>query len=55
MLPALLPHLKPGGRIVALIKPQFELARHQVGKGGVVREESLRQLAIERVTSYNFV
>ncbi len=52
VLPALLPHLKPGGRIVALIKPQFELARHQVGKGGVVREESLRQLAIERVTTF---
>lgn len=52
VLPALMPHLKPGGRIVALIKPQFELARHQVGKGGVVREESLRQVAIERVTVF---
>jgi len=52
VLPALLPHLKPGGRIVALVKPQFELARHQVGQGGVVREESLRQLAVERVTAF---
>lgn len=30
--------LKPGGRIVALVKPQFQAARREVGKGGVVRD-----------------
>lgn len=38
ILPALRPLLKPGGRTVALIKPQFEAGRDQVGKSGVVRD-----------------
>jgi 23S rRNA (cytidine1920-2'-O)/16S rRNA (cytidine1409-2'-O)-methyltransferase len=37
------------GEAVVLIKPQFEAGREHVGKGGIVREESARQLAIERV------
>jgi 23S rRNA (cytidine1920-2'-O)/16S rRNA (cytidine1409-2'-O)-methyltransferase len=46
VLPALLPHLAPGGRIVALIKPQFEAGRGVVGKGGILRDESVRQEVI---------
>ncbi|MBF0282964.1 MAG: TlyA family RNA methyltransferase [Magnetococcales bacterium] len=41
--------LKPGGTGVTLIKPQFEVGREKVGKGGVVREESFHQEAVERV------
>ena len=37
------------GEAVVLIKPQFEAGREHVGKGGIVREEAARQLAIERV------
>ena len=37
------------GEVVVLIKPQFEAGREHVGKGGIVREESARKLAIERV------
>ena len=37
------------GEAVVLVKPQFEAGREHVGKGGIVREESARQLAIERV------
>ena len=37
------------GEAVVLIKPQFEAGREHVGKGGIVREESARQLAIKRV------
>jgi len=37
------------GEAVVLIKPQFEAGREHVGKGGIVREESARQLAIGRV------
>jgi 23S rRNA (cytidine1920-2'-O)/16S rRNA (cytidine1409-2'-O)-methyltransferase len=44
--PALLPHLQPGGFFLPLIKPQFEAGRGQVGKGGVVRDETVRRAAI---------
>src|SRR5215212_5149041 len=33
---------RPGGRLVALVKPQFEAERGEIGKGGVVREEAVR-------------
>lgn len=44
--------LKPGGSIVCLIKPQFELQRDQVGKGGIVREKELHEEAIEKIRSH---
>lgn len=43
------PYGKP---IVALVKPQFEVGRDQVGKGGVVRDESARRGAIEKVRTW---
>jgi 23S rRNA (cytidine1920-2'-O)/16S rRNA (cytidine1409-2'-O)-methyltransferase len=49
VLPATLPHLDPAGRIYALIKPQFEVGRERVGKGGIVRDESARQDALDGV------
>jgi 23S rRNA (cytidine1920-2'-O)/16S rRNA (cytidine1409-2'-O)-methyltransferase len=48
VVPALVPHLLPGGVLLALIKPQFEAGRGQVGKGGIVRDEALRREVIER-------
>lgn len=38
---ALPPLLAPAGHIVALIKPQFESRREEVGKGGIVRDDSV--------------
>ena len=38
VLPALLPLLKPGGTLLSLVKPQFELQPGQVGKGGIVKD-----------------
>jgi 23S rRNA (cytidine1920-2'-O)/16S rRNA (cytidine1409-2'-O)-methyltransferase len=35
------PLLKPGGRLLMLVKPQFELQPGQVGKGGIVRDPAL--------------
>jgi 23S rRNA (cytidine1920-2'-O)/16S rRNA (cytidine1409-2'-O)-methyltransferase len=51
ILPAAVPLLQPSGRMVILIKPQFEVGKGQVGKGGIVRETSLHQAACERVSS----
>jgi 23S rRNA (cytidine1920-2'-O)/16S rRNA (cytidine1409-2'-O)-methyltransferase len=38
--------------IIALIKPQFEVGKGQVGKGGVVRDPNLRQEVIEKLTVF---
>ena len=38
--------------LVALVKPQFEAERHDVGKGGVVRDEAVRQAACEKVRDW---
>ncbi|GAM10640.1 putative rRNA methyltransferase YqxC [Geobacter sp. OR-1] len=52
-LDKILPHviilIKPLARIVALIKPQFEVGRGEVGKGGVVRDESKHHDVVEKV------
>jgi 23S rRNA (cytidine1920-2'-O)/16S rRNA (cytidine1409-2'-O)-methyltransferase len=42
----------PGKPIVALVKPQFEVGRDQVGKGGVVRDEAARARAIDKVRDW---
>lgn len=52
VLPACVRFLRPGGLVVALVKPQFELTPEKVGKGGVVREEAFRLEAVERVTAF---
>jgi len=41
--------LKPEGDLVCLIKPQFELRREQIGKGGVVRDPEAHDEAVERI------
>ena len=43
VLPAVRRLLKPHGRIIALVKPQFEAGRNQVGKGGVVRDAQVHR------------
>lgn len=49
ILPAIVPLLRPDGRMVILIKPQFEVGKGQVGKGGIVREPELHAAACLRV------
>lgn len=49
ILPVLPPLIRTGGRVVTLIKPQFEVGREGIGKGGIVREDKWRRVAIERV------
>ena len=49
ILPAMVPLLRPKGRMVILVKPQFEVGRAQVGKGGIVRRPELHEVACLRV------
>jgi len=49
ILPAAAPLLQPDGRMVILIKPQFEVGKGQVGKGGIVRDPDLHRQACQRV------
>jgi len=49
VIPSILLFLNPGAGIIALIKPQFEVGRGQVGKGGIVRDEASRAAAVEKV------
>ncbi len=52
ILPAVTGWLKPEGQVVALIKPQFEAGRDQVGKGGVVRDPSIQAEVLRRVLNW---
>jgi len=49
ILPAIIAIASPGCDLLILIKPQFELEKRDVGKGGIVRDESLREKAVQRV------
>src|SRR6185295_15581295 len=49
VLPALPPLAKPGAPVIALVKPQFEVGRADVGKGGIVRDEAARARALAEV------
>lgn len=52
VIPPLKDILKPGGALVALIKPQFEVGKGQVGKGGIVRDESKHQEVVDKIKSF---
>jgi 23S rRNA (cytidine1920-2'-O)/16S rRNA (cytidine1409-2'-O)-methyltransferase len=52
ILPNALALLKPDGTILALIKPQFELQRSDVGKGGIVRDPRLHQKAQDKIVAF---
>jgi 23S rRNA (cytidine1920-2'-O)/16S rRNA (cytidine1409-2'-O)-methyltransferase len=49
ILPALAPLAVPGGRILALVKPQFEAGRREVGKGGIVKDPAVIQKAVQKI------
>ncbi|MGQ9647349.1 MAG: TlyA family RNA methyltransferase [Thermodesulfobacteriota bacterium] len=52
-LPHLLKFLKEGGEILCLIKPQFEVGKGEVGKGGVVRDSKLHQKVVDRISQFS--
>jgi 23S rRNA (cytidine1920-2'-O)/16S rRNA (cytidine1409-2'-O)-methyltransferase len=51
ILPALPPVLTPGADIVALVKPQFEAGRDEVGRGGLVKDPAIHDAVVARVTA----
>lgn len=52
VVPAVLKFMKRNSEILALIKPQFEVGRGKVGKGGVVRENKLHDMVIHDLTGF---
>ncbi|HYL57466.1 MAG TPA: TlyA family RNA methyltransferase [Candidatus Acidoferrales bacterium] len=52
VLPSVLPLLAPRAELIALIKPQFEVGKGKVGKGGVVRDEKLRREAVAGIVDF---
>jgi 23S rRNA (cytidine1920-2'-O)/16S rRNA (cytidine1409-2'-O)-methyltransferase len=53
VLPAVIRLVAEPAVIIALVKPQFEVGKGQVGKGGIVREEELRVAALESVLRFS--
>lgn len=52
ILPALHKILAENGKVVALIKPQFEAGREQIGKNGIVKDKKVHQAVLEKVTDF---
>lgn len=52
VFPALWEHLLPSTVIIALVKPQFEVGKGEVGKGGVVRDKEKIQRAVDKVARF---
>lgn len=52
VIPPVLKFLKTNAQMIALIKPQFEVGREQVGKGGIVRDEAARDAAVKRIEDF---
>jgi len=52
ILPAAFSVLEEGGSVVCLIKPQFELEREDIGKGGIVRDPELHIRAVEKIRKF---
>ena len=49
ILPAVVPLLTAAGRIVALIKPQFEVGKGEIGKGGIVKDTAQHQRVVQEI------
>ncbi|MBI2818030.1 MAG: TlyA family RNA methyltransferase [Acidobacteria bacterium] len=49
VLPPAVQFCKPGTRLLVLVKPQFEVGKRQVGRGGIVRDEKLHEESVEKI------
>ncbi len=53
VLPKVREFVKDGGLVLALIKPQFEVGKGQVGKGGIVRDPQQHRAVVERIVAFS--
>lgn len=51
VMPTVCKILKKGGKLVVLIKPQFEASKHEIGAGGIVRDDKIRQAIVDVVVA----
>lgn len=51
VLPTALQWLQAGGRVVALVKPQFEVGKGEVGRGGIVRDAAARERVVDEIVA----
>jgi 23S rRNA (cytidine1920-2'-O)/16S rRNA (cytidine1409-2'-O)-methyltransferase len=52
ILPVVPPLLAPGATIITLIKPQFEVGRNEVGRGGIVRSEAAQRRVVSEIEQF---
>jgi 23S rRNA (cytidine1920-2'-O)/16S rRNA (cytidine1409-2'-O)-methyltransferase len=52
IIPSSIQFLNPGGILIALIKPQFEVGKGEVGKGGIVRDENKHEEVVNKITKF---
>jgi 23S rRNA (cytidine1920-2'-O)/16S rRNA (cytidine1409-2'-O)-methyltransferase len=52
VLPTAISLVRPGGTILALVKPQFEVGKGEVGKGGVVRDPEQHRAVVDAVRAF---
>jgi 23S rRNA (cytidine1920-2'-O)/16S rRNA (cytidine1409-2'-O)-methyltransferase len=52
VLPPIFACVETGGMAIALIKPQFESEPHQVGKGGIIRDQEVRMASVNKIKSF---
>lgn len=52
VLPSVLKFIKSKGEIVALFKPQFEVGRENLGKGGIVKDENAKKKSLEKIKDF---
>lgn len=43
--------LKPAGKLIVLIKPQFEAGPEHIGKGGIIKDEKIHKLVVEQIVA----
>jgi 23S rRNA (cytidine1920-2'-O)/16S rRNA (cytidine1409-2'-O)-methyltransferase len=52
VIPKVMEFVSAGGKVLALVKPQFEVGKGEVGKGGIVRDEEKRIAAVQQIETF---